>query len=171
MTRTSHSSISTYQSAILTEMGISNWGLLSQEKVEASPSEAQMKELKQPESVAYNTSSVKESALTKLQQLKKQNAPLKKTDSILTTFTKDDLSTPIFQDVLLALELADTSVIHVDNGQEQRYEEYPIFWGVGDSLSYKNKKLYTTSLKGLSTSATLKKQLWDLLKEAKVNSL
>ncbi|WP_289032123.1 hypothetical protein [uncultured Paraglaciecola sp.] len=167
MTSSSQPSISPYQNAILTEIEISNWALSVSNKTEA-PTVNEPKEL-EPLTSELKSSISKVDALAKLKQLKSSSSQLKETTAVLTTFSQNETSSPLFIDVLRALEITIDKVQHIESGQQNEFRGYPIALLKGEEVSFKNKQLLIPSL-DLLDNPNLKKHLWSILQVTKDNS-
>jgi DNA polymerase III psi subunit len=156
MEKNSYLVLSSYQRAILNEMGISSWHLLGQK--------AQEKVEKQASRTAATSSQVitKDDALAKLKQLKVQTQTRVSTDSVLVNLSESDLKFQIFTDVLVALGLEHKQLIHIPTNKLSQYADYPLSWTQGEKISFNNKQLITPNLSELHNS-DIKKQLWQQL--------
>ena len=147
--------LSEYQQAILTEMGISAWELLSPESSTTSNNNT-----KQVAQTSDTPSS--EDALAKLQQLREQTQPLQSTTSVLVTLPKEDTEQSIFNDLLIALDVEFEQVKLISTEQLSHYTDFPLSWVLGEKTSLDNNKLVTPALTELHQSV-VKKQLWQQL--------
>jgi DNA polymerase III psi subunit len=157
---TSNLVLSDYQRAILNEMGIASWQLVSEEAT-------QVKFVNQPlENVTISSDVIsKTDALAKLKQLKQQTQKLESTDSILMTFSTGDTQLQIFTDILIALGLEAKLQKHISIEQLNHYSGYPLSWTQGEKVSMNSKQLITPALAELHHPET-KKQLWQQLQSA-----
>ena len=162
--------ISTYQRAILTEMGISCWQSINEKNVENAQDETLPDNLEKANASAPEVISAQvspEQALAKLNALKTQTQQLPSTEAVLTSFCEKDASSPLFTDVLLALDISPQNVLHIESGQQGEYTQYPLAWMTGSDISFEQRQLITPSLASLITNPDLKKQLWQQLQTSK----
>jgi len=158
MESTSHLVLSDYQRAILNEMGISSWQFADEQhpqvKVENQPS----KEVATPSKVRS-----KEDALAKLKQLKVQTQTSEATESVLTTFSKNDTELQLFTDVLIAFGLDAKQLKHISTDELNHYSSYPLYWTQGEKINFSHKQFVTPAITELHHS-DIKKQLWQQLR-------
>ena len=147
--------LSEYQQAILTEMGISAWQLLTTKSSSSNSEDAEL--AKQTPELAS-----KEDALTKLQQLREQTQPLQSTTSVLVTLPREDTEQSIFNDLLIALDVEFEQVKLISTEQLGHYTDFPLSWVLGEKTSLDNNRLVTPALTELHQSV-VKKQLWQQL--------
>jgi DNA polymerase III psi subunit len=160
MQKTSPLLLSDYQRAILNEMGISSWKLKGEEQTQAKV------ETQPTETVATSSNVIpKEDALARLKQLKVEPQKSEVTNSILVTFSPNDIKFQIFTDVLIALDLDAKQQKHISTNQLSHYSGYPLSWTQGEKVSLNHKQLITPALAELHHADT-KKQLWQQLQSA-----
>jgi DNA polymerase III psi subunit len=161
MENTSHLVLSEYQRAILNEMGICSWQLVTEQQTPVKDEIQTFETITTPSKVV-----TKVDALAKLKQLKTQSQKNEVPDTVLISSPQSDSKLQIFTDVLMALELDDKQQKHISTDQLDHYSDYALSWRLGDKISFEqDKQLITPALAELY-HADSKKQLWQQLQKA-----
>lgn len=149
-------------------MEISNWVLAVSNKTEEGATLSDPKEV-EPLPTEHKSPISKVDALAKLQELKSSGSQLKETAAVLTTFSKDEISSQLFNDVLLALEMTIDKLQYIAPSQLSDYKGYPLALIKGEQVSFEKLQLVTPNVKQLELKPNIKKRLWNTLQIAKAN--
>lgn len=163
--------LSRYQQAVLTEMGIAPWKLLSEQESEQVFSQEKALTKASVESTLEQRADIKPaissdpvSQLAKLKQAVTQ--PIKSSpkpcSEVLMTFEYSAID--ITQDVLLALGLEQATTTQVSIEALGEFIDYPLAWVQGEHIKFSDNILTTPDARCLANVEN-KKQLWQLIQD------
>jgi len=152
-------SLSDYQRATLTEMGIPFWHQVVTPVVSSDADNC-------TKSIEINSSrdGIKEKEEQETNSAQTQEIKLAKSipQNILLLMTETQSALPLVKDVLNALNLPLDASLTVSTSQLEEYVDYLLAWKVTPQIALKGTVLTTPDLSQLSTPEA-KKQLWRVL--------
>ncbi|MGS2720498.1 DNA polymerase III subunit psi [Paraglaciecola aestuariivivens] len=166
MTDTTQTQLTPYQQGVLTELGISTWGL--QEK-QSSPANVEAKlDLKNTTDAKTVSSELKkDQALAAIQRIKQSTQQTKRSEQVLLSVSSELANSQLLTDILLAFNLLEKGYKPLPEAQHQEYQDFPLSWVEGHTLSLEGNKLTTPDYSRLS-QAQHKKQLFKLIQQTQV---
>jgi DNA polymerase III psi subunit len=152
-------SLSDYQRATLTAMGITGW-----RQHETSTAGAEHEPLSSPENKSTTEQIIEApSVVPNPPALTRQSLP----EHIL--FPEHLAAHPFFTDILTAMDLQEKPRRAIDVGDVGLYSDYLLAWHVADNIALHETTLTTPELSSLSAAST-KKQLWQALQSYKLQN-
>jgi len=156
--------LSSYQQAILTELGIVQWHLRAPQRLVllAADTDINVETIAAQQFTATKTESHPDAGLAEAVTLTEEDCADSQPDALPVTEQESQTSTPqpvqqvdsqhpMFQDIQLAL----TSQQH----------QHALTWQIADNLSFDGKVLSAPRPQTISNTPELKKQLWQLLQQ------
>lgn len=166
-------SLTKYQSAVLTELGITPFESRSLNEEDGALSAANMQadigSLKKPsnpiQALRDSVNSESQRSVNDDAKNNLSNAVASLPEHIIINFDDWNQSAQIVQDIFSAFELVDKP-IHVVSAseREKRFSDYVLLWQQGDSIALQNNVLTTPALYKLQ-EPTIKRQLWQIISD------
>lgn len=163
MTETTSKTLSKYQKAMLTHMGIIPWQLKSESCSEYIDDTQQ-----RPEQTGIcdapsqpPTQEQKQAGLDRL----KQNItakPKSLNGGVLLCMSEKTAGNQLIQDLLLFLDIASTDVIVEENSKPKEYCDYLLAWQIGEQIGLNDRLLTTLSPENMNSSQA-KRKLWQAI--------
>lgn len=171
MNAKTHNTLSSYQRAVLSELGIATWQPQSAEILNTeNPAQSVASNIEPPKTVENKKPSPIPDAIKRFKS-KPDAAPARKSvpNSVLLGFNLASVPNALVKDVLLSLGLPTEGPEVISKANSAEYSDYLFAWEIDEKIALKGRLLTTPSLnKGLPVAT--KKQLWTFLSGFQINN-
>ncbi|QHJ11125.1 hypothetical protein FX988_01347 [Paraglaciecola mesophila] len=170
MNTKTHNTLSSYQRAVLGELGIATWQAQSPESLNTeTPTQNVASNIQAPNKVANKKTSPIPDAIKRF-KTQPDEAPVRKSvpNSVVLGFNLASVPSSLVKDVLLSIELPTEGPELISKVNSAEYSDYLLAWDIDEKVALKGRLLTTPPLnKGLSVAN--KKQLWTFLSRFSLN--
>ncbi|GAB2709737.1 hypothetical protein [Aliiglaciecola aliphaticivorans] len=161
MTEPTSKTLSKYQTAMLTHMGIVPWQLKSATQDATKLERQEATEAVIPTSESQLPSQAqKQAGLERLRQ--KIESKSKTLNHAVLLCMPENKSNQLLSDVLLFADLTMTDCVFIETADPQEYVDFKLAWRIGEKISL-NGQVLTAPTPDKIVSSRDKKQLWQML--------
>lgn len=170
MNAKTHNTLSSYQCAVLSQLGITTWQPQSAENLKAEgPTQSVASNIEPPKTLENNKPSPIPDAIKRFKS-KPDAAPARKSvpNSVVLGFNLASVPSALVKDVLLSLGLPTEGPEVISKANSAEYSDYLFAWEIDEKIALKGRLLTTPSLNNGLSVAT-KRQLWTFLSRFQLN--